>query len=579
MFSTLRAGATKEFLLSTLLAVPVGIVAAYGALAFIFLISLVQLLFFGFGHEGLPETVPLLPDWRIVLAPTVGGLVVGLITWKLIQGQRSYGPTDVMQAVHEADGKLSLRVGVGSAVASTISIGAGASVGRYGPAVHLGATLGSWIAQKLRLSRAQRLALLGSGVAAAIAASFNAPLAGVLFASEVMLGGRALRSFVPITIASVVGTAVARAHLGEFSIFAIADSRIEHVYEYPLFALTGVLGGLLAVLFMRTTLWMSDFANSIAAPIWAKPMFAGAVLGVIALQFPHVLGLGFQVIRDTLGGLLPLGLLCVLVAAKLLATALSLGFGFSGGVFGPALFLGATLGGALGNVVVMLFPGMVSSASVYAVAAMGAVISCVIGAPVTTILIAFELTGSYSLTTAVMLAVVCAGITTRLVFPFSYFRYQLRSRGVDPDEGREVQILRAAPISEALSEHYVAIGPQCTIAQAEDRHLADREADLMVVDEEGRLLGVVTLFQLVEARRAGLSDSPVAQLLEMPQLLITGSMNLYDTMQALSNFIGISVPVVDNRDDMRLLGVVHENTVINAYNLAVEEARFEERGS
>lgn len=573
-----QRAAHLSFVLLSGLAVVVGAIAAYGALGFIFSIGLIQEVFYGFSHTKVYSSLQGLPWWRVVLAPALGGLLIGLIVWRWMPERRNYGPADAIEAVHERDGRMSIGIGLGSAAVSALSIGAGASVGRYGPAVHLGASMSSWLADKLALDRGQRMALLGCGAASAIAASFNAPLGGVLFASEVLLGGRALRAFIPITIAAVVGTAVARVHMGEFSIFALSDYGIENVHEYPGFAVVGVLGGLLAIAFMRSMDWSIAWVASSGIPIWARPMVGGLLLGLVALQFPHVVGLGDEAIHDALGQLFPVGLLLALLAAKLVATSLSLGFGFSGGVFGPALFLGAMMGSAFGNILLMMAPDLVSPPSIYAVAGMGAVISCVIGAPIATILIAFELTSSYSLTTGVMLAVVFAGMTSHILFPYSYFRFQLSKRGVDLNVGREVQILRSRTIAEVVSTQYSSISPRTTVEQAEDIRLEDSEADLLVVDSDGRLCGYITLFDLVRARREGRGKAPVGDIAELPPLILDVGKNLHETMQALRDFIGISVPVVEDQESMRLVGIIYENTIIDAYSVAIEEARREERG-
>lgn len=575
---TPKRGSPVDSLLLAGLALIVGALAAYGALGFIFLIGLVQEVFYGFSHEKVYSTLPGLPWWRVVLAPALGGLLVGLIVFRFMPGRSNQGPADVMKAVHVDEGAMPLRTGLVSALLSAISIGAGASVGRYGPAVHLGATMSAWIGTRLRLDRGQRLALLGCGVASAIAASFNAPLGGVLFASEVMLGGRALRAFIPITLASVVGTAITRVHMGEVSLFSLSDYSIHSLYEYPLFAVTGVLGGLLAIVFMRSMILSIGWVSSTRIPAFLRPMIGGLALGFLALEVPHVIGLGDEAIHDALAALFPMSLLLVLLVAKLVATSLSFGFGFSGGVFGPALFLGAMMGSAFGGMLLGIAPDTISSPSIYAVAGMGAVISCVIGAPIATILIAFELTSSYSLTTAVMLSVVFAGITTRRLYPLSYFKLQLAQREIDVDVGRESQLLRGHHVKEIVSGMYISVTPDTPIEEAEALQIRNREVEILVVDDGGILIGYVSVFSVVGAIRDGNTREPVSTIVDTPGVVLYEHMDLVEAMQALRNFVGVSVPVVESKDSMRLRGIVTENTVINAYQLAVEEMRDEERG-
>ena len=579
MDSITRRSVANESIFLGLLAVPIGIVSAYGALLLVLSITYIQLLFFGVGLDESAANAVKVPHWRFFLVLTIGGLGVGLITWKLMPDGRQYGPADVIESAHMHGGRLPIRTGLASALASILSIGCGASVGRYGPAVHLGASLGSWLAQLLELGRSARLALLGSGAAAAIAASFNAPLAGVLFVGEVVLGGRALRSFIPIIVASVVGTSIARFHLGEFSIFSISDVSLKSFMEYPLFVVLGFLGGLLAVVFIRVTAWVRCWIDGFGIAVWLRPMLGGVLLGILALGLPQVLGLGDQIIREVLITPFPIVLLLLLIGAKLLATAVSIGFGFSGGVFGPALFIGSMLGSMVGVSLGIFVPDATSSASIYAVAGMAAVLGTVIGAPVTTILIAFELTGSYAITTAVMISVVSAAIAARLTFHYSYFRYQLSMRNVDLYEGREVQFLRAACVTDAISDCYVMVGPETSVADAELLHLNDPATDMVVVNAEGRLVGTLTLFELVTAKRNGLDNSAVAEIVNKPLSLITVDMNMYEVMLTLHNFVGASVPVVTDLKTLRFLGVVTENVVIKAHDTALAEARFEDLGA
>ena len=236
------------------------------------------------------------------------------------------------------------------------------------------------------------------------------------------------------------------------------------------------------------------------------------------------------------------------------------------------------LGSAFGATLVGLSPDTISSPSIYAVAGMGAVISCVIGAPIATILIAFELTSSYSVTTAVMLAVVFAGITTRRLFPYSYFKLQLRRRGVDVDTGRETQILRGRRVGDVVSEGYPTILPTMTIKQVQALHIDNQVTEFLVVDETGVLLGQVSVFQVVLAVDNGAGDAHISRIVEAPSLILIVDMDLLQAMRSLRDFVGVSVPVVDGKDTMKLRGVLTENTVINAYTRAVEEDRGDEQG-
>jgi CIC family chloride channel protein len=562
-----------------LLALLVGGSSGYAALGLMWLITQVQGLFFGFQHAQVYSGATNLDTLRVLLAPVLGGLAVGLAVRWLVPGGRNHGPADAMESVREGDGKLSLWAGLSSAATSALAIGSGASLGRYGPTVHLGASVAAWLGQRFARARAERHVLIGCGVAAGISASFNAPLAGVLFAHEVMLETFARRGFVAITIASVAGQVVARAHEAQFALVSLSEYHIGHNHEYLLFALVGIGGGLLAVAFIRGLEWAELAAGRVRVPTWCKPAIAGLVVGAIATRYPHVLGLGDEAIHDAVGQLFTLELLVVLIAAKLLAACLCRGFGFPGGVFGPALFLGTMLGSALGQALRLLEPGLVSSVPVYAVAGMGAVVSCVIGAPLATILIVFELTGSYALTTAVMIAVVTASMVASRVFPYSWFNLQLQRRGVDVHSGREVRIMRGRRVGELLDATPPRIPPRASATEARRLMLDHDVREILVVDADGELQGQLSLAEVVRAVDAGDGEQPVSGLATAPGLVLTVDDDLHTALQRLRYYMGLSVPVLESGGGARLAGVVYPSSVVGAYDDAVAQARAEERGT
>jgi CIC family chloride channel protein len=561
-----------------LLALAVGAASGYAALALQWSIHQAQEVFFGVSEPHLYSGAARLDTLRVLLAPMLGGLLVGVLVYLFVPGARNHGPADVMQAVREGDGDIRLRAGVASAAASALAIGSGASLGRYGPTVHLGASVAAWIGGRLRRVRAERHVLIGCGVAAGISASFSAPLAGVLFAHEVMLETFARRGFVAITVASVTGQAVARAHDARFALASLGDYRIDHNHEYLLFAMVGVCGGLLAIAFIRGLHWSGLAADRVRVPGWSKPAIAGLAVGAIATRYPQILGLGEEAIHDAIEQLFDLRLLLVLLGAKLVAACVCRGFGFPGGVFGPALFLGAMLGSALGQALQLLDPGLVSSVPIYALAGMGAVISCVIGAPLTTILIVFELTGSYAVTTAVMVAVVLAHMTVSRLFPYSWFNLQLLHRGVDLRAGREVRIMRARKVAELVNTEVPTLAPDCPAHDARGRMLETDVNEMLVVGDGGVLVGQVSLGVLLRELEAGDGATPVAELATTPGIVLRGDDSLDQAMRQLRYFMGVSVPVVEDTEHMRLVGTCYQSSVIGAYNDAVERARSEERG-
>ena len=514
------------------------------------------------------------PKWHILLALTLGGLFIGAL-YKAFKLARGHGPADVIIARINNDGILPIKEGISTALICISSIGLGASVGRYGPAVHLGATLGSGFAQAFNLGRVNTVTFLGCGVASAIATSFNTPIAAGIFAHEVIIGHYSLRAFAPITIAAVTGNEVAKMNGRYFDGFQNLTPPADLVIgDYPIFAIVGLISAVFALIYMRSLVSVGKWVKATRIPQWLRPALAGLAIGMVAIWLPTLLGLveetTTQVIQDK-GLEYGFQLLCLLIGFKIASTALCLGTGMHGGVFGPALCFGAMVGAAFAMVVDP------NQYQIFALAGMGACISSVVGAPISTILIVFELNQNYSVATAVMVAVVVSNLVTNRYFARSYFIYQVQAAGFDINAGREVNILQRRTIREVMESEYHTIKPDANLKAIEQALLKNPDADLYVTEENGRLLGGITLGTAWDALRKGGGQS-ARDLARMPEHWLTEETDLNRGFEVIEEFVGISVPVVNNPEDMRLTGIIHEANVIQAYNQAVKEARGEEQG-
>ena len=355
----MRTAARSDHVILSVLSVVVGLATGGAIILFREFIVLTQWL--SYGAEATDAFFHgLVPWWRIMLVTTTGGLLVGLVLRYAMPSGQPQAVADVIAASALRGGTMSGRAGVMAAIVSALSLGAGASAGREGPAVHIGATLGGWLAGHLHLTRSVARTLLGCGVAAAVAASFNAPLAGALFASEVVIGHYALRAFAPIVIASVTGTVVSRAWFGTFPAFQISNDGIASLWEFPAFIGLGVAAAVAATIFIRATFLADDLSRRLAVPDFVRPAIGGMLLGLIALVYPQVLGVGYAVTDAALSGILPLMFLIGICLAKVVATATTIGFGWGGDVFSPSLVIGATLGGAYGIFATHFFPDLSS---------------------------------------------------------------------------------------------------------------------------------------------------------------------------------------------------------------------------
>jgi CIC family chloride channel protein len=432
------------------LALGIGAIGAYAAILFLMTISAVQYLAYATADARFYTAIGNLSSWHIVLAPALGGLLIGLLINFLTPGKRAEGVADVIYARALNNARMPLGRGLMSAVISAASLGVGASAGREGPVVHLGATLAAALAKQLRLPALDARVLLGCGVAAAVSASFNAPLAGALFALEVVLGHYALRAFGPIFIASVIGAVISRNHLGDFPAFTIPDYAMLSLWEFPLYGILGIVCAGVALIFMSALIRATETSGRLPLPLWLRPALSGLVLGMIALAFPEVLGVGYGATDTALNGQFSLSLMATLVVVKILATAITFAGCFGGGVFSPSLYLGAMTGGAFGLLAAIFVPGEISSHGLFAILGMGAVAAAVLGAPLSTTLIAFELTGDYQLTLALMVAISVSTAVTQAVLGRSFFEWQLERRGLFRRGMPERRILQGVTVADFM---------------------------------------------------------------------------------------------------------------------------------
>lgn len=433
-----------------LLAPVIGLTVGLAAVLLRYAIGLVQWPWLGTISELVVTAAQEQPGWVIIAAPTIGGLIVGLLLTYIQPGHRASGVADVIEARALGGRGLPLWSGISSAFITVLSLGSGASAGREGPMVHLGATLTAAIARFFNLPASGRRTLLAAGVASAVSASFNAPVAGVLFAHEVILGHYGLSAFVPIVISSVMGALVSHLVIGDVVAFIIPNYQITSYWEIPAFGLLGITCAVVAILFQFALIGTDWVARHITMPLWLRPVIGGFVVGCMGLFFPEVLGVGYETTDAALKQDLPLMLMLTLILMKTAATAITLASRFGGGIFSPALYLGALTGGAFGLIAAGVFPDLASSHGLYAILGMAAVASAVLGAPISTTVIVFELTGGYDVTIALLLTASIATGLTLAVHGRSYFHWQLEMRGVFLQDGPHRYLMGTIKVSDFM---------------------------------------------------------------------------------------------------------------------------------
>jgi len=551
------------------LAILIGAGAGLGAVAFRWLITTFTHLFSG--HEDYSAAggqahpwFPALGPWFLLLAPVVAGLVYGPLVYRFAPEARGHGVPEVMYAVTERGGRIPAQVTVVKALASAMCIGSGGSVGREGPIVQIGSALGSTLGRLTRLPESRLRVLVACGAAGGIAATFNAPLAGPFFAMELILRSFAVESFGAVVLSSVTASVVGRAILGNTPFLDLPPFTLRNPVEYLLFVALGVLVGACGVLFTRVLYWIEDACDWLwRGPEWLRPAAGGLVLGGLLLLLPEMYGVGYPVLQNAVEGKYVFGFLLLLLAGKMLATSLTIGIGGSGGVFAPSLFIGAMAGTAFGTAVHAWLPGLTASPGVYGLIGMGAAFAGAARAPITAVIILFELTGQYTIILPMLTAIVIATATSKaLLGKDTIYTLKLRRRGVDIErtpEARRLAGLRVATAMEALPE---PLSATTSLADAAHALAVCGHGMLPVTGEDGRYGGCVTARAVAEALAAeDRHVNGVGDLAELPPLLTPDS-SLADALTALTDAPGTGLPVLS--DGRELTGWLTHQAVLNA---------------
>ena len=546
------------------LAAIVGVAAGFGAVGFVKGIDLATRLFF----DGGKNAFSFLGGWYVVILPALGGLVVGPLVHFLAPEAKGHGVPEVMTAMSQRGGHIRPVVIAVKVVGSALTIGSGGSVGREGPIVQIGAAVGSFLGQRLHLNERRVLALVGSGAAAGIAATFNAPIAGVMFALEVLMGVYSIRSIGTMVFAAVSAATVSRFFLGDHPAFAVPAYSLVSAWELPMYIGLGVLGALAAGLFVRVLYFSEDLFDHWAFPAWLKPAVGGLAVGLVGFAFPQVFGTGFSAISGMLIGNFVPWFLLLLVFAKIFATSTTLGSGSSGGVFAPALFVGAALGGVYGGAMHALFPALTAPSGAYAIVGMAVVFAAAARAPITAIVILFELTLDYRIMLPVMLATIVATAVANWAEPESIYTLKLVRRGIDFAAERSQRSLKRIPVSDVMTPVPRAgqVSLEATLAEVLVAFRDSGQHGLPVVDCEGRLVGIVTISDL---ERAGV-DAAETKVAELYTADLVYALSDEPIVQALwrAGQTGVHrMPVVDRKDRKKLVGMLTGDDIVRAYSM------------
>jgi CIC family chloride channel protein len=560
----------NEHTILAILAACVGMTAGICAVGFRHLIVFIQTLAYGDGSELL-GVLQHLPWYRIVWVPALGGLIVGPVVYFFAREAKGHGVPEVMEAVALRAGVIRKRVVVIKSLVSAVCIATGGSVGREGPIVQIGSAIGSSIGQFLKVSPNRMRTLVGCGAAAGIAATFNAPIAGSMFALEIVLGDFGLATFSPIVISSVVATAASRYFLGDFPAFIVPAYELVSAWELPLYVLLGLFCALVGVAFTKTLYRIEDFFDALQFPEYLKAALGGLFMGLAALVFPHVLGVGYGAIDLTLVNKLAWWLMAILVICKIVATSVTIGSGGSGGIFAPSLFVGAMAGGFFGSGANYLFPEISASAGAYSLVGMGAVVAATTHGPMSAILILFELTGDYKIILPLMMACIVGSVLSGQLLTESIYTLKLVRKGLDLRAGKEVNILKSIHVKDVMNPTVETMPESLPIREMVPRIIKSKFNSFPVVTADNRLCGILSFNDYSDALfDEHLMDLVVAKDLATSEV-VTVSLedNLFTAMEKISVRDFSLLPVVSAEDSNRLEGILTRRDMIGAYNKAV----------
>lgn len=560
----------------------VGLGAGVGALVFRWLIDQVH----RFSFEGLGNAFPFLGDYVLVLAPALGGLIVGPLIYFFAREAKGHGVPEVMEAVALRGGRIRPIVVVIKSLASSITIGSGGSVGREGPIVQIGSALGSTLGQLLHMSDERIRSLVACGAAGGIAATFNAPIAGVLFAMEVILGEFTTRYFAMVVVSSVTASVVGRIAFGNIPAFVVPSYELVSPWALVFYTLMGLLAAFVAVAFTRILYLLEDLFDAWKRfPEYLKTPIGGALLGVAGLLFFRAnlaqgwgvpgnpvafYGVGYETMEWALLGQGTVPLLLALTGIKILSTSLTIGSGGSGGVFAPSLFIGSMFGGAFGHVVHGWFPTLTSTPGAFALVGMAAVFAGAARAPITSIIILFEMTDDYRLILPLMLATVISTILAEHLSKESIYTLKLSRRGIRLERGRDIDVMQGVLVGEAMTTEVDTVSADMDLQELDLLFAETHHHGFPVVDEGGILLGVVTLQDLGRAKEQGaLDDRKVRDIATRSVLTAFPDEPMWVALKRLGTRDVGRLPVVDRQQPGRLLGLIRRSDIVRAYRVGI----------
>ncbi|MCK5403843.1 MAG: chloride channel protein [Desulfobulbaceae bacterium] len=553
------------------LALAIGMLAGLGAVLFRELLDFFQQILWPAG-KNFTDQIQQADLWQRLLIPTVVGLLAGPVITFWAPEVRGPGVPEVIEALALRGGRIRHRVTVIKTFITAGLIAAGGSLGREGPIVQIGSSIGSSLTQLFGLGPDSRRLAVACGAAAGIAATFQAPMAGTLFAVEVLLFDLEVVSLSNIVIAAVTGTMTARMLLDEPQIFSVPDFMLTNPAELFLYLVLGIFAGFVSLLLMRVIFTLPRLWQKARIPQWLTPAAGGLLLGCSGIFFPEALGVGYESINVTLAGNVSLVFVLMLLAAKILATGLSIGSGMSGGIFAPSLFLGAMLGSVIGLSAQLVFPNAGLDPAFYALVGMGAMVSGTTLAPITAILTIFELTNSYEIVLPLMVSCIASLTVVRLVHGYSIYETKLLDKGINIVKGREVNILRGMRAGNHMSDDLQVLRTDTPCAEIVSLMEESSFPHFVVLDHADRLQGILTLrdFRRIFAHPELCRPETTAETLMVKEVVsITEEDDMEKAFRLFARHNFSFLPVISSSGDETVVGQIKKTELLSAYDTLV----------
>ena len=578
MKPTWKFSTNRENLIALLVvAILIGMSTGALAVAFRYLLLLATDLFWP-DPRDLLHIDQSYPWYLILLIPAGGGLLVGPLINRLSPETRGAGVPEVIEAVVTREGTIRHQTALFKTLFTTLSIGCGASVGREGPVVHIGSSIGSSIAQLIKLPPEWKRVFLACGAAAGIAATFNAPMAGMLFAAEIILVDFQVSYLSHIAVSAVTATVVSHHFLGSLPTFHVPTYELVSYAELPLYGLLGFLAGLLSILFIRSVSTVEDLFNKAKIPFSYRPAIAGLLIGGIAIGWPHVLGVGYESINLTLAAGMTIGLMALVLLLKLVATACSVGAGFSGGIFAPSLVLGSLLGGLFGALLQLILPGSVAGSADYSLIGMGAVVAGTTLAPITAIFTIFELTYNFDIILPLMTCCIISLVTVQKYYGYSIYETKLLRKGIRMVRGHDVNLLRAMHVGDFMTSQFETIRQDMRLGEVLEIAEKSPYPHFPVLDQNDKLVGMLSMSDLKSflGEIGELSELVIASEIMTSRVVIVRRDDNFETAFEIFEGKQIStLPVVDRNG--ALLGILKKSDLLLAYNQKILKLNVTQR--